>query len=129
MFDDDVKPRVYVPPGWPQSVRPPDAPGWLHTVESFLLDVSPPEYRGHAILRRHPVVLARLARAHVEAQLAATRATVATMRSDLDGEVEAGTINHAMDVLHAEESRIVRVLRAVKLVEEAVRDVRFVPRL
>lgn len=128
MFDDH-SPLVYVPPGWPSGVRPPGAPGWLHTAQAFLLDVSPPEYRGYPVLRRHPVVLARLAHAHVAAGLEATRASVATARTELGEWVDPGTASQAVEVLHGEEARLVRVLRAVTLVEQALHDVRFVPKL
>lgn len=129
MFDDDEAIRVYVPPGWPGSVRPPGSPGWLKSVESFLLDVSPPEYRGYQVLRRHPVVLARLAHAHVTAQLEATRRQAGNLRAELGEYVDPGTASRAIDVLQAEEARLARALRAVHLVEEALRDVRFVPKL
>lgn len=129
MFDEEEVIRVYVPPGWPGSVRPPGSPGWLKTVEAFLLDASPPEYRGYQVLRRHPVVLARLAHAHVEAQLSATRHTAANARAALAEYVDANVATQAIDVLQAEEARLVRQLRGVHLVEEALHDVRFVPKL
>lgn len=129
MFDDEEVIRVYVPPGWPGSVRPPGSSGWLESVEAFLLDVSPPEYRGYQVLRRHPVVLARFAHAHVEAQLGAAREGVARVREELGEYVDPGTAGKAVEVLQAEEARLRRLLRAVHLVEEALHDVRFVPRL
>ena len=129
MFDEEAAPRVYVPPGWPGSVRPPGAPGWLKTVETFLLEVTPPEYRGYQVLRRHPVVLVRLACSHVEAQLVATRKGIGEVRADLAGHVDASTATRAVDVLLAEEARLTRVLRSVHLVEDALHDVRFVPKM
>lgn len=129
MFDDDERIRVYVPPGWPGAVRPPGAPGWLASAESFLLDCCPSEYRGYAVLRRHPVVLARLAREFVAAQLAATRTGLTGLRPSLAEVVDTATADQATAVLQQEEARLVRVARAVELVEQALRDVRFVPRL
>ena len=129
MFDDEEVIRVYVPPGWPGSVRPPGSTGWLKTAEAFLLDASPPEYRGYQVLRRHPVVLARLAHAHVESQLAATKESAATLRASLADYVDANVATAAVEVLHSEEARLRRQLRSVHLVEEALHDVRFVPKL
>src|SRR5205823_5855961 len=59
--------QYVAPPGWPRQVRPPDAPGWEHTAAAWLLDLSPPDYRGYPVLRRHLVVLARFAALHLEA--------------------------------------------------------------
>ena len=61
------------PPGWPREVRPPDAPDWERTACNWLLDQCPPDYRAYPALRRHPVVLARFALLHIEANQAACR--------------------------------------------------------
>lgn len=129
MFDDDEVIRVYVPPGWPGVVRPPGSEGWRASAESFLLDCCPAEYRGYKVLRRHPVVLARLAREFVASQLVATRTGLTGLRASLAGVVDAGTADQAADVLQQEEARLVRVARGVDLVEQALRDVRFTPKL
>ncbi|GAA4901793.1 hypothetical protein GCM10025789_20480 [Tessaracoccus lubricantis] len=129
MFDEDEVIRVYVPPGWPGAVRPPGSNGWLKTAEAFLLDCCPSEYRGYQVLRRHPVVLARMAREFVASQLVATRSGLAGVRTSLAGVVDTGTVDQAAAVLQQEEARLVRVARGVELVEQALRDVRFTPRL
>ncbi len=110
-------------------MRPPGSPGWIASAESFLLDACPSEYRGYAVLRRHPVVLSRLAREFVAAQLVATRTGLTDLRPSLAGEVDASTADQAAAVLQREEARLTRVARAVDLVDQALRDVRFVPRL
>ena len=129
MFDEDEVIRVYVPPGWPASVRPPGAPGWLKSATAFLLDCCPAEYRGYPVVLRHPVVLARFARQFVAGQLASTRDNLAGSRPDLSGLVDTSTADAVVGVLQQEEARLVRVARAVELVEQALRDVRFVPKL
>ncbi len=129
MFDEDEVIRVYVPPGWPGSVRPPGAQGWLASAEAYLLDVCPSEYRGYPVLRRHPVVLAVLARAFVGSQLTATREGLAGLRASLASVVDTATIEQAADVLQQEEARLVRVARGVDLVDQALRDVRFTRKL
>ena len=129
MFDDDDTIRVYVPPGWPGSVRPPGSQGWLSSAEVFLLDCCPPEYRGYPVVRRHRVVLARLAREFVASQLAATRSGLTGLRASLAGVVDADTADQAASVLQQEEARLTRVARGVDLVDQALRDARFTPRL
>lgn len=130
MFDDgDEVIRVYVPPGWPGSVRPPGSSGWVATAESFLLDVCPSEYRGYQVLRRYPVVLASLAREFVASQLVATRAGLSGVRTSLTGFVDSATVDQAAGVLQQEEARLARVARGVDLVDQALRDVRFVQKL
>ena len=129
MFDDDEVIRVYVPPGWPGAVRPPGSQGWLASAEAYLLDCCPAEYRGYQLLRRHPVVLARLAGEFVASQLAATRTGLTGLRSSLAGVVDASTADQAAALLQQEEARLTRVARGVDLVEQALRDARFVPRL
>ena len=60
-----------VPPGWPERVRPPGAPGWEVTAGAWLLDICPPEYRSYPVLRHHVAVLARFAALHIKgAQMA-----------------------------------------------------------
>lgn len=110
-------------------MRPPGSSGWHKTAEAFLLDCCPSEYRGYQVLRRHPVVLALMAREFVASQLVATRSGLAGVRTSLAGVVDTGTVDQAATVLQQEEARLVRVARGVDLVEQALRDVRFKPRL
>ena len=42
---------------------------------------------------------------------------------------DTGTVDQTAAVLQQEEARLVRVARGVDLVDQALRDVRFVPRL
>lgn len=129
MFDEEAVIRVWVPPGWPAVVRPPGSQGWVRTATSFLLDSCPPDYRGYPVLLKHPVVLARFARQFASSQLVATQSNLAGARPDLMGWVETATVDAAVAVLQAEEARMVRQVRAVSLVEQALRDVRFTPKL
>ena len=129
MFDEESVIRVWVPPGWPAVVRPPGSQGWVRTATSYLLDCCPPDYRGYPVLLKHPVVLARFARQFVSSQLMATQANLAGARPDLMDWVETATVEAAVAVLQAEEARMVRQVRAVSLVEQALRDVRFTPKL
>ena len=121
--------RLYVPPGWPPQVRPPGAPAWERTAVSWLLDVSPPEYRGYPVLRNHEVVLARFALLHVEAGQAAVRRGLSEARGVLRDVADPDTVDAAVLAWQAEEARLSAERRAVGLVEEALRGRRFVARL
>ena len=118
-----------VPAGWPPQVRPPGAPGWERSAVGWLLDLCPPDYRGYPVVTRQPVVLAWLAGHHVESQLQATRRALATARADLAGVVPPPALAETLDVIESEEARILAAQRGIALVGQALRGVRFVPRL
>ncbi len=52
---------TYTPPGWPAGVHPPGSEDFESTAVGWLLDVVPPDYRLHGVLRRYPVALAAMA--------------------------------------------------------------------
>ncbi len=117
------------PPGWPARVRPPGVPGWEATATSWLLDISPPEYRSYPVLRRHPVVLARFTVLHVEAGQSAVRRGLSEARGLFRDVTDPDTVEAALLAWQAEEARLLAEHRAVHLVEEALRGRRFVARL
>lgn len=117
------------PPGWPARVRPPDAPAWERTAETWLLDICPPEYRSYPTLRRHVVVLARFAVLHVAgAQLACDRG-LSEARAELRDVADPDVVESAVETWHREQARLLRLRREVVLVEEALRGKRFFARL
>lgn len=118
-----------VPPGWPQEVLPPQAPGWERSAVAWLLDQCPPEYRAYDVLRAHPVALARFARGHVQAAVEAARQGIRTARSDLRDVVAPEVVEAVLGAYDREGRRLVQVGRAVTLVEAALRGERWVPRL
>ena len=81
------------------------------------------------MLRRHVVVLARLAVLHVEACQAAVRRGLSEARASLREVADPDTIEAAVTTLQAEQARLLAERRAVGLVEEALRGRRFVARL
>ena len=120
---------IYVPPGWPESVRPPGAPDWEATAVAYLLDRCPADYRGYPVLRRHPVVLARFAAQFVEGQLRTSQAGLSGVRSSLDELVAPQVLESAAQAWQEQTAQLIRVRRAVALVEEALRGKVFIRRL
>jgi hypothetical protein len=121
--------QVVAPPGWPREVRPPAVPGWEDSAATWLLDIGPPEFRGHAVLRRHAVVLASFAVVHTEATLEAARRALGVARTRLRDFVEPETVEEAVVAWEREIARLVARRRAVDLVEQALRGRQFRPRL
>lgn len=63
---DELSVQNFVPRGWPETVLPPGVPDWEQSAADWLLGCCPPDYRGYAVLRRHPSVLARFAGDFIE---------------------------------------------------------------
>jgi hypothetical protein len=117
------------PPGWPEQVRPPDAPGWERTAVGWLFDLCPPDYRAHEVLRRHPVVLARFAAHHVAAGIDAARRGLAEARTQLGDIATPEVLAAAIVAYEREGARLAGTERSVALVERALRGERFLRRL
>jgi hypothetical protein len=126
---EGVSERSQVPPGWPAAVRPPGAPHWEGTALNWLLDLCPADYRGHPVLSRYPALLAWLAGHHLRGQLQATRRALATARADLADVVQPPALAEVLEVVESEEARILAAQRGLTLISQALRGVRFVPRL
>jgi len=121
--------RSTTPPGWPDGVLPAGAPDWERSAVAWLLDLCPPDYRGHPVLLRRPVALAWLAGHHVDGEVAAVHRALSGARAELGDDLPAPAVAELIEVLHAEQARLLAARRAVGLVEEALRGHRFVPRL
>lgn len=125
--------RELVPPGWPAEVLPPQAPDWERSAVGWLLDLCPPDYRAHEVLRRHPVLLARFAAQHVGAGVQAAREGLRTLRADvaagLVGDLPPEAVDAAVGAYEREGRRLVRTGRQVDIVAGALRGERWVPRL
>ncbi len=118
-----------LPPGWPEQVRPPGTPEWERSAVGWLFDLCPPDYRAHDVLRRYPLILARLAREHCLANAEAARRGYSTVRADLAGQVPPEAIEATLGAYEREGARLARAAGAVALVEDALRGGRWVPRL
>lgn len=121
--------QMYTPPGWPAQVRPPGAPDWEATAIAFLLDCCPADFRAYPVLRNHPVVLARFAVQFVEGQYHSTQEGLAGARVSLLDYVSPDVVESATQAWLEQSAHLVRVRRAVALVEEALRGKVFVRRL
>jgi hypothetical protein len=95
---------------------------------NWLLDLCPPDYRGHPVLARRPAVLAWLAGHHVDGQVHAMRRAIATARAELSGLPEPA-LRETMDAVETELARTLAAQRGLALVAQALSGVRFVPRL
>ena len=110
-------------------MRPPGAPWWEDTAVGWLLDQCPPDYRMYAGLRRHPVVLARFAAWHAEACIQAAQRGIAEARTSLRDVLPTESVEGAVAMWEREGARLLRIKRAVGLVEEALRGRVFNPQL
>ena len=116
-----------VSPGWPAEVLPPQAPDWEQSAVTWLL--CPPDYRAHQVLRRYPVVLARFAAGHVEANVQAARDGLKGLRAELRGLVPPEVVEAALVAYDSEGRRLAKAGRQIALVDAALRGDRWVPRL
>jgi hypothetical protein len=110
-------------------VHPPESEGFEATAVAWLLDVVPPDYRLHGVLRRHPVALAAMARHHTSACVEGARQGYRTARSELAEALPPHAVDAVLAAYRAEGRRLAAIAQAVVLVERAMRGEAFVPRL
>jgi hypothetical protein len=120
---------AYLPPGWPAGVHPPGSEGFEQTAVAWLLDVVPPDYRMHGVLRRHPIALAVLARHHLAACVEGARKGYRSARSELGDVLPPQGLDAVLAAYQAEGSRLVATALAVDLVGRGLRGEKFAPRL
>jgi len=118
---------TYTPPGWPAGVHPPGSDDFESTAVGWLLDVVPPDYRLHGVLRRYPVALATMARYHSRACVEAAREGYRTARTELAGALPPQAIDTVLAAYRKEGARLAATARAVGLVERALRGEVFTP--
>src|SRR5215475_11106850 len=120
---------AYLPPGWPTGVHPPGSEEFERTAVTWLLDVVPPDYRLHGVLRRHPVALATLARRHLAACVEGARQGYRTARTELGGMLSVSGLDAVLAAYRTEGRRLVTAAHAADLVEQALRGKEFTPQL
>lgn len=118
---------AYIPPGWPAGVHPPGSEDFESTAAGWLLDVVPPDYRLHGVLRRYPVALAALARYHSKACVEGARQGYRTARTELAGALPPHAIDTVLAAYRKEGARLAATAEAVDLVERALRGEVFTP--
>ena len=120
---------AYIPPGWPAGVHPPGSEDFESTAVGWLLDVVPPDYRLHGVLRRYPVALAALARYHSKACVEGARQGYRTARTELAGVLPPHAIDTVLAAYRKEGARLAATAQAVDLVERALRGEVFTPKM
>jgi hypothetical protein len=116
----------YVPSGWPPEVNPPGIPDWETTAAAWLLDLVP-EYRQHAAVRRHPVILAFIARHVTAGAVEGARQGYRASCTELGDLVSPHAIDAPLRAWRAEGERLAATACAVDLVERALRGETFRP--
>jgi hypothetical protein len=120
---------AYIPPGWPAGVHPPGSEDFESTAVGWLLDVVPPDYRLHGVLRRYPVALAALARYHSKACVEGARQGYRTARTELADALPPHAIDTVLAAYRKEGARLAATAEAVDLVERALRGEVFTPKM
>ena len=120
---------TYIPPGWPAGVHPPGSEEFESTAVGWLLDVVPPDYRLHGVLRRYPVALATIARYHAQACVEGARQGYRTARTELADVLPPHAIDTVLAAYRKEGARLAATARAVGLVERALRGEVFTPEM
>jgi hypothetical protein len=110
-------------------VHPPGSEEFESTAVGWLLDVVPPDYRLHGVLRRYPVALAALARYHSKACVEAARQGYRTARTELAGALPPHAIDTVLAAYRKEGARLAATAEAVDLVERALRGEVFTPNM
>ena len=120
---------TYTPPGWPAGVHPPGSDDFESTAVGWLLDVVPPDYRLHGVLRRYPVALATMARYHSAACVQGAREGYRTARTELTGALPPHAVDTVLAAYRKEGARLAATARAVGLVDRALRGEVFTPKV
>jgi outer membrane biosynthesis protein TonB len=110
-------------------VHPPGSEEFDSTAVGWLLDVVPPDYRLHGVLRRYPVALAALARYHSKACVEGARQGYRTARTELAGALPPHAIDTVLAAYRKEGARLAATAQAVDLVERALRGEVFTPKM
>jgi hypothetical protein len=120
---------AYMPPGWPTGVHPPGSAEFEATAIAWLLDVVPPDYRLHGVLRRHPVALAAMARHHTAACVEGARQGYRSARTELGEALPPHAVDAVLDAYRTEGRRLAAAARAAELIERALRGETFTEKL
>jgi hypothetical protein len=110
-------------------VHPPGSEEFESTAVGWLLDVVPPDYRLHGVLRRYPIALATMARYHSKACVEGAREGYRTARTELASVLPPHAVDTVLAAYRKEGARLAETARAVDLVERALRGEVFTPKM
>ncbi len=110
-------------------MQPPGGPEFERTAVTWLLEVVPPDYLLHGVLRRHPVALAALARHHLGACVEGARDGYRTARTELGPHLPPSAIEAVLAAYRSEGSRLAAAASAADLIERALHGEEFVPNM
>ena len=119
---------AYLPQDWPDGVRPPGSEEFEESA-AWLLDVLPPDYRRHLVLRRYPAALASAARYYSRACVEGAREGYRTARVELGVSLPPHAVDGVLAAYKTEGFKLAAVARGVDLVERAIGGEVFAPRL
>jgi hypothetical protein len=112
--------EAYLPAGWLEAVAPPGSQGWEASAVVWLLDLVP-DLRGHFAVRRHPLILAVIARHTVTGTLEGARQGYRVARSELGQAVPPHAVDSALGA-HRDEGRgLAAAVGGIEAVERALR--------
>jgi hypothetical protein len=94
-----------------------------------LFDQCPPDFRAYDVFRRHPVVLAHVARACLAGAVEAAEAGVRSVRHDLRDAVSHQVVDEAVAAYEHERHRLKAASTGAELVWRALRGERWAARL
>jgi hypothetical protein len=110
-------------------VHPPGSEDFEATAVRWLLDVVPPDYRLHGVLRRYPIALATLAKHHLAACVHGARQGYRSARAELGGVLPPHALTEVLGAYGAEGRRLAEADQAAGLVLRALRGEVFTPKL
>jgi hypothetical protein len=99
---------------------PPGSEDWEASAVAWLLD-QVPDLRAHTMVRRHPAVLATIARHVLTGSLDGARQGYRTARTELGDAVPPHAVDAALTAYRDEGRRLATAVRSVELVERALR--------
>jgi hypothetical protein len=120
---------VYLPHDWPAEVFPPGSEDFESSAVAWLLDILPPDYRRHPVLRRYPPALASIARHHAHACVEGARRSYRTARAELGVSLPPHAVDGVLAAYKKEGFALAATARAVELVERAIQGETFAPKL
>lgn len=115
---------AYLPPGWPKAVKPPGSDHFESSAVHFLIELVP-AYRQHPVVVRFPAILASIARHSLEGTVEGTRQGYRTARTELGEAVPPHAVDAVLKAYRDEGRRLAADLRAVGLLEQALRGEKF----